>query len=175
MTGLLSLTHSEPGYYTQRHTRLAITIANQVAVAIENARYLEANRLENLVTLCPACHRLAEARQRVRGALAGLAYALRHVAPLYLMCDPGDIGVFSEARWRYTQAPTIGVYDDVPGGAGFSERLFELHDTLLAAAGEVVTGCACRSGCPSCVGPAAEGGEATRANVLRLLEVMSDA
>lgn len=41
VTGLLSLTHSEPGYYTQRHTRLAITIANQVAVAIENARLYE--------------------------------------------------------------------------------------------------------------------------------------
>jgi len=137
----------------------------------QNARYLEANRLENLVTLCPACHRRAEAGQRVRSALAGLAYVLRHVAPLYLMCDPRDIGVFSEARWRFTKAPTVCIYDNVPGGTGFSERLFELHDALLAAAREVVAGCACQSGCPSCVGPAAEGGS-TKENVLRLVDMI---
>ena len=39
--GLLSLTHSQPGYYNQQHARLALTIANQVAVAIENARLYE--------------------------------------------------------------------------------------------------------------------------------------
>jgi len=138
----------------------------------QNTRHLEANRLENLITLCPACHRRAEARQRVRSALAGLAYVLRHVAPLYLMCDPRDIGVFSEVRRRFTQAPTVCIYDNVPGGTGFSERLFELHDALLAAAREVVAGCACRSGCPSCVGPAAEGGETTKQNVLRLTEMI---
>ncbi|MFZ5915326.1 MAG: DEAD/DEAH box helicase [Chloroflexota bacterium] len=138
----------------------------------QNDHYVAANRLENLVTLCPACHQRAEAQQRVRGALAGLAYTLRHVAPLYLMCDPGDIGVFSEVRWSATRAPTICIYDNVPGGTGFSERLFELHDTLLQAAREVVAACPCRGGCPSCVGPAAEGGEATKASVLRLLEAM---
>jgi PAS domain S-box-containing protein len=41
VTGLLSLAHSEPGFYTQQHARLAMTIANQVAVAIENARLYE--------------------------------------------------------------------------------------------------------------------------------------
>lgn len=41
VTGLLSLTHNEANYYTQQHARLAMTIANQVAVAIENARLYE--------------------------------------------------------------------------------------------------------------------------------------
>ncbi len=148
----------------------------------QNTRYLEANRLENLITVCPSCHRQAEAGRRVRGALAGLAYVLRNVAPLYLMCDPRDIGVFSEARWRFTRLPTMCIYDNVPGGTGFSERLFELHDVLLAAAREIVTGCVCQSGCPSCIGPAAETGspaglmegEASKQSVLRLLDVMSE-
>jgi DEAD/DEAH box helicase domain-containing protein len=138
----------------------------------QNARYVEANRLENLITLCSSCHRRAEAGQRVRSALAGLAYVLRHIAPLYLMCDPRNIGVFSEVRWRHTRAPTVCIYDDVPGGTGFSEHLFELHDELLTAAREVVTGCACQSGCPSCVGPSAEVGERAKANVLRLVQVI---
>ena len=137
----------------------------------QNTRYAEANQLDNLVTLCAPCHRQAEAGLRVKSALAGLAYALRHIAPLYLMCAPGDIGVFSEARWQHSQAPSVCIYDNVPGGTGFSEHLFELHDDLLIAAGEVVAGCACRNGCPSCVGPAGEEGEGTKENVLRLLDV----
>lgn len=56
VTGLMSLTHSEPGYYTQRHARLAETITNQVAVAIENARLYE--QAQNLATL-EERHRIA--------------------------------------------------------------------------------------------------------------------
>lgn len=41
VTGLLSLTHNEANYYTHQHARLAMAIANQVAVAIENARLYE--------------------------------------------------------------------------------------------------------------------------------------
>lgn len=36
--GLLSLTHEEPNYYNQRHVQVAQTIANQLAIAMENAR-----------------------------------------------------------------------------------------------------------------------------------------
>ncbi|OQY87974.1 MAG: hypothetical protein B6D39_12235 [Anaerolineae bacterium UTCFX2] len=41
VTGLLSLAHNQPNFYTQRHARIATTIANQVAIAIENARLYE--------------------------------------------------------------------------------------------------------------------------------------
>jgi PAS domain S-box-containing protein len=49
VTGLLSLTHSEPGFYLQSHNRLAMTIADQVAIAIENARLYE--QAQNLAVL----------------------------------------------------------------------------------------------------------------------------
>jgi PAS domain S-box-containing protein len=49
VTGLLSLTHKQPGYYTQRHARLAQAITNQVAVAVENARLYE--QAQDLATL----------------------------------------------------------------------------------------------------------------------------
>jgi signal transduction histidine kinase len=39
--GLLSLTHKEPNYYNQRHVQVAQTIANQLAIAMENARLYE--------------------------------------------------------------------------------------------------------------------------------------
>ena len=39
--GLLSLSHDEQGYYSARHAKLAMAVANQAAVAIENARLYE--------------------------------------------------------------------------------------------------------------------------------------
>jgi signal transduction histidine kinase len=39
--GLLSLTHEVPNYYNQRHAQVAQTIANQLAIAMENATLYE--------------------------------------------------------------------------------------------------------------------------------------
>jgi len=138
----------------------------------KNDRYLDANRLENLVTLCSACHHRVEVDQMVRGALSGLAYLLRHLAPLYLMSDPRDIGVVSEIRSTYTRQPTITFYDNAPGGLGFSEGLYGLHETLLRAARDLAQACGCEQGCPSCVGPVAEVGEDAKGNCLRLLDLL---
>ena len=138
----------------------------------ENDRYLEANRLENLVTLCRSCHRRVEVDRMVRGALSGLAHVLRHLAPLHLMCDPRDIGMVSEVRSSFTRQPTITIYDNARGGLGFSEGLYELHEALLPAARDLVRACRCRRGCPSCIGPVAEVGEDAKANCLRLLDLL---
>ena len=138
----------------------------------ENDNYLQANQLENLVTLCPSCHRQAEAGQQARSALGGLAYVLRNLAPLYLMCDPGDIEVVAESRSPLTQLPTIVVYERVAAGVGFSQRLYELHDDLLTASLELVTDCRCRDGCPACVGPPGEIGPNTKAVTRQLLNIL---
>ncbi|MGB5058023.1 MAG: DEAD/DEAH box helicase [Candidatus Promineifilaceae bacterium] len=139
-----------------------------------NENYLDANKLENLSTLCPSCHRQAEEGQQTRSALGGLAYVLRNLAPLYLMCDPGDIQVTAESRSPLTQAPTVVVYERAAAGVGFSQRLYELHDTLLEAALELVTDCRCRDGCPACVGPPGEIGPETKAVTRRLLKLLID-
>ena len=137
-----------------------------------NRNYLQANRLENLVTLCPRCHRRAEEGQRTRSALGGLAYVLRNLAPLFLMCDPGDIEVSAEARNPLTRAPTVVVYERVPAGVGFSQRLFELHADVLEAALELVADCRCQGGCPACVGPPGEIGPDTKAVTQKMLRIM---
>jgi DEAD/DEAH box helicase domain-containing protein len=118
-----------------------------------------ANAPENLRTLCRACHHRAEAATGVRGALSGLAHVLGEIAPLYLMCDPRDIGVLAEARSAFTarSVPTITIYDRVPAGIGLSQELFERHDQVMAAARDIVAGCRCESGCPACVGPLSPG------------------
>jgi DEAD/DEAH box helicase domain-containing protein len=64
------------------------------------------------------------------------------------------------------------VYEQTPAGVGFSQRLYELHDELLAAALELVEGCRCRDGCPACVGPPGEIGPDTRQVTVRLLSIL---
>jgi DEAD/DEAH box helicase domain-containing protein len=141
----------------------------------KNDQYLEANRLENLVTLCSSCHRRVEADLMVRGTLSGLAHVVRHIAPLYLMSAPRDIGVVSEVKSSFTKQPTITIYDNAPGGLGFSQSLYELHGALLTAAGDLVRACRCRRGCPSCVGPVTEVGDDAKTNCLRLLDLLLEA
>ncbi|MBI5651532.1 MAG: DEAD/DEAH box helicase [Chloroflexi bacterium] len=134
----------------------------------------QANRLENLTTLCHTCHRRAELAVRIRSGLAGVAHALAHLAPLFLMCDARDIGVHSDPESPLADgAPTIVIYDQIPAGIGFSERLFELHDELIARAFDLVSQCACDDGCPSCVGPGGEQGYGGKREARALLEVLS--
>ncbi len=135
----------------------------------ENDNYLAANQLSNLVTLCRACHWRADGMQAVGGSLAGLATAMVNVAPLFLMCDPRDIGMVAEMRSSHTGAPTITIYDTAPGGTGLSEQLYGLLPTVLRAAGELVAGCDCEAGCPACIGPILESGKNTKQHVLRLV------
>lgn len=138
----------------------------------ENENYLAANVLDNLVTLCPSCHQLAEANRRQRSALGGAASALRNVATLLLMCSPNDIGVLAEMRSTETRAPTITVYDAAPGGLGLSLRLYDLYDELIAATLELVRDCPCEEGCPACVGPVGEIEADTKAATVALLAAL---
>ncbi|MCB0016083.1 MAG: DUF1998 domain-containing protein, partial [Anaerolineales bacterium] len=100
-------------------------------------------------------------------------YVLRNLAPLYLMCDPGDIEVVAESRSPLTQAPTIVIYESVAAGVGFSQRLFEQHHDLLPAALELVSDCRCRDGCPACVGPPGEIGPDTKQVTRQLLQMLT--
>jgi DEAD/DEAH box helicase domain-containing protein len=118
----------------------------------------QANRMDNLTTLCPTCHHRVEAAVRVRSGLAGLAYALGHLAPFFLMCDMGDLGVHNDPQLELAEGkPAIVLYDQAPGGIGLSQRLYELHDELLKRAKELISSCACNDGCPSCIGPGGQG------------------
>ncbi|HEX7588898.1 MAG TPA: DEAD/DEAH box helicase [Anaerolineae bacterium] len=133
----------------------------------------QANQLDNLVTLCPNCHRRAEQAVALRSGLAGLSHALGHLAPFFLMCDTRDIGVHSDPASPLADGqPTIVIYDSIPAGIGFSEHLFELHDELLTRAHELVAACECEDGCPSCVGPGGENGYGGKKEARALLDVL---
>jgi len=136
---------------------------------------VRANQLDNLVTLCPECHRKAEQNVRMRSGLAGLASVLGQLAPLFLMCDSGDLGVHFDPRASFAGGqPAVVLFDQVPAGIGFSQKLFEIHTELIKRALELVEECECEDGCPSCVGPAGENGLGGKAEALAILRQLAD-
>jgi DEAD/DEAH box helicase domain-containing protein len=107
----------------------------------------------------------------VRSGLGGLAFALGHLAPLFLMCDLNDVAVHHDPKSPLADGrPVVVIYDVTPGGIGFSERLFELHAGLIAQAHALVAACVCADGCPSCVGPGGEEGRGGKQEALAILE-----
>jgi DEAD/DEAH box helicase domain-containing protein len=117
----------------------------------------EANRPENLITLCPNCHQSAESIIRVRSGLAGAAHLLRNLAPLFALCDPADIEVLADPNSTLDDgASAIIFYDSVPGGIGLSDELFHRFPEFVRAALDQLVSCTCPNGCPGCVGPVLE-------------------
>ena len=129
-----------------------------------------ANRFDNLVTLCPSCHRKTEQNVRMRSGLAGLGTVLSQLAPLFLMCDPGDLGVHIDPTSTVVGHPSVILYDEIPAGIGFSQKLFELHEQLVKSALDLVSECPCTDGCPSCVGPGGENGAGGKPETLEILK-----
>src|SRR5664279_3212655 len=111
-------------------------------------------------------------REELDVALLGAGRAMQTVASVLLMVDPRDLGLVAQVRSPHSEAPTIYLYEAVPGGVGMAERLWNRHDELVAGAAQLIAACGCDSGCPSCTGPRASGGEAdldARRLALRLL------
>jgi DEAD/DEAH box helicase domain-containing protein len=127
-----------------------------------------------------------------QSGIFGLLYAMASMAALLMMCDGRDLGTAVgerppspgiETEWQEFSAatsdpnemkelfePNLYLYDAYPGGIGFSEPLFKVYDILLLKTREMVLGCACEKGCPSCVGPAGEKCEKTKEVALAILE-----
>ena len=91
-------------------------------------------------------------------AWRGVARLLRRVAPLFLRCQPSDLGLSCEVRSSHFRRPAIFLYDRVPGSVGLGAALFREHRAIVDAAEDVLARCGCTLGCPACVGPPDEVG-----------------
>jgi DEAD/DEAH box helicase domain-containing protein len=129
-------------------------------------------------------------RLEVIDGVLGVGYALHSIAALHLMCDPHDLNrcvgdrgakwfmrLTRDSRGIYSSfsaaeaisedrvdlfEPTLFLYDNYPGGMGFSSQLFDDTQVLLEKAQGLISRCECSNGCPSCVGPTKEIGEKSR-------------
>jgi DEAD/DEAH box helicase domain-containing protein len=140
----------------------------------------------------PLLESLPFALSERQSGIFGLLHALESMASLLLMCDRRDLGTAVgerppspgvETEWHEAPPsmadldnvkeffePNLYLYDAYPGGIGFSEPLYRVHDLLLRRTREMIAGCPCESGCPSCVGPAGENSERTKEAALAILE-----
>jgi DEAD/DEAH box helicase domain-containing protein len=134
----------------------------------------EANQLDNLLTVCPRCHRRLENVVRVRSGLTGLGYLFHHLAPLLLMCDRHDLGVHIDPESPLENSkPTALLYENIPAGIGFSRVLYQNQELLISQALELVSTCPCQDGCPSCVGPGGELGRGSKPETTAILEELT--
>ena len=114
-----------------------------------------------------------------RDGVVGLAFTMRQVAQLLLMCDRQDIGISIGGDDRKdvgaevlaeAAEPRVFIYDNYPGGIGFSEPLFTMHPELIARTRDLIAGCECEHGCPTCVGPLGNTGPLAKTVALRMLD-----
>ncbi|MBY0122637.1 DEAD/DEAH box helicase [Bacillus sp. S/N-304-OC-R1] len=107
-------------------------------------------------------------KERLEQGLIGSAHALRHIAPLFVMCDPQDIHVVPQVKAAHNEKPTIFFYDRYPGGVGLSEKIYEGFEHVLKEALGMVRKCQCEQGCPSCIGTDTSS-ETAKSDVIKIL------
>src|SRR5688500_3957982 len=122
-----------------------------------------------------------------RDGVIGLAFAMKQVAQLLLMCDARDIGLSVNAGddhapgsegWsrrggeaaKADDTPRIFIYDAYPGGIGFSAPLWGMQRELLSQTSALISRCDCETGCPMCVVPIGETGPLAKTVALRILQ-----
>lgn len=89
---------------------------------------------------------------RLEEGLIGTSQALKHIAPLFVMCDPSDVHVVPQVKAAHNEKPTIFFYDRYPGGIGLSDKIYSGMEEILEQTKQMVINCQCTDGCPSCIG-----------------------
>ncbi|QQO08277.1 DEAD/DEAH box helicase [Breznakiella homolactica] len=105
--------------------------------------------------------------ENIGSVLGGAGALIRTMAPVFLLCDPRDLGVAERVRDPHFGVPALYIYDKYPGGTGLSEALSRQAEPLFRAILRTIEGCPCSEGCPSCVG--AGGNKTGTAAFLRTL------
>jgi len=96
---------------------------------------------------------LPPAEEYEAGAIAthGLEHALLALAPLIAGCDRSDLGSSWYGVFPETLGPALFVFDRIPGGMGLAEQLYRSVEPWIKGARQLIAGCPCQDGCPSCL------------------------
>ena len=96
---------------------------------------------------------IAARRLDARAGLHALNHALLALAPLFVLCDPGDVATEHVYPFQTRPRPFRAiVYDARPGGLGVAEELYHRMGALLREA-RTLLACPCglATGCPACL------------------------
>ena len=85
------------------------------------------------------------------GGLHAAEHAMISMFPLLALCDRNDLGGISYSFNAQIDAPAIFIYDGYPGGIGLSAGVHAGIEELIARTGDLLDGCPCEEGCPSCI------------------------
>jgi len=94
---------------------------------------------------------LVEREMHFMGGIHALEHAAIGILPLVVMCDRNDLGGISQPFHPQVGRGCVFIYDGVAGGIGLCREAFFKAEVLLSRTLDLVTGCACESGCPACV------------------------
>lgn len=85
------------------------------------------------------------------GAIHAMEHAMIGILPLLVLTDRNDLGGISTPLHPQVGRACVFVYDGAPGGVGLSRLAFSRAEEALTRTLAAVAGCACETGCPSCV------------------------
>ncbi|KAI8110032.1 hypothetical protein M9435_001712 [Picochlorum sp. BPE23] len=89
-----------------------------------------------------------------RDSVHAAAHALMNVLPLYLMCNPEDIGTECDNLYDTRYKPErLLLFDRYPGGIGLCEKAQPIFRDLIEKGLNLIVRCSCESdsGCPGCI------------------------
>lgn len=85
------------------------------------------------------------------GGIHAIEHAAIGIFPLLVLTDRNDLGGISTMLHPQIGSAAIFIYDAVSGGAGLTRQAFQLAESLLKHAFDMIRACPCETGCPSCV------------------------
>jgi DEAD/DEAH box helicase domain-containing protein len=108
---------------------------------------------EGIVIEIPnAVQKNCESRQmHFMGGIHAVEHAAIGILPLMVMTDRNDLGGISIPFHPQVGCGAVFVYDGFPGGVGLARQAFDRGEALLERTLQVITSCACDTGCPACV------------------------
>jgi DEAD/DEAH box helicase domain-containing protein len=97
-------------------------------------------------------HYAAESRHLdFTGGIHAMEHAAIGIFPLLVMADRNDLGGLATPYQPQLNSVAVFIYDGIAGGAGLNREAYKHADRLLEYTLNIIQGCGCESGCPSCV------------------------
>ena len=107
-----------------------------------------------LIPADEAVKQMIDSRRIIDDGIYGLGQALMVITALFAHCYPLDVR-YSNGKECITPGISdyaIFIFDNYQGGLGFTERAYDVIESILETTLSMISECDCVDGCPSCVG-----------------------